>query len=178
MILSDHDIDNAIRAKTLVVQPFSLDCLRENSLDLRLGDEIAVRNPKLPPSTIFDPANPEHIKEEYIVREKNSTLVIQGREQVLLSSQEYLKLPDDLMGFVELRSTLARHGLLIAPTIIDAGFAGNITLSVTNSAPYSIVLRPGLKFAHVVFAQLMNKATKSYKGAYLNQKGIWLPKPL
>lgn len=178
MILSDYDIDNAIRAKKLVVQPFSLDCLRENSLDLRLGNEIAVRNPKLGPGVLFDPTNQEHLKDEYVVEEGKETLVVPGKGQVLLSTQEYLKLPEDLMGFVELRSTLARHGLMLAPTIIDAGFAGNITLSVTNSAQYSIMLKPGLKFAHVVFATLMNKATKSYRGAYLNQKGIWLPKSL
>ena len=47
MILSDYDLDNIIRAKRLVIDPFQKDTIRENGVDLRLSDEMAVRNPKL-----------------------------------------------------------------------------------------------------------------------------------
>jgi dCTP deaminase len=178
MILSDYDIDNAIRAKRLVVKPLRNDAIRENSLDLRLGSEIAVRNKKFTQSFVFDPTNAEHIKDEFTVEEGLNKLVIPAGEQVLLSSEESIRISDDLMGFIALRSTFARHGLMIAPTIIEAGFEGNITLAVTNSAGCAIELKPGMKFAHVVLAQLMNKTMNPYKGSYLNQKGVWLPKVL
>jgi dCTP deaminase len=178
MILSDYDINNAITAKRLVIKPFKKECVRENGLDITLDNEIAFRSPKLDASLVFDPTNAEHIKEEYIVKVENERLVIPASAQVLLSTREFLQLPDDMMGFIQLRSTWARHGLTIPPTIIDAGFAGNITLAVTNTAPYAILLKPGMRFVHVVFAKLMNKASNSYKGAYLNQKGVWLPKVL
>ncbi len=178
MILSDYDLDNAIRAKRLIVKPFQKDSIRENGLDLRLDDEIATRNPKHTEKMIFDPTNPDHVKDEYILKKGGKKLVIRPREQVLLSTVEYLKLPDDVMGFVELRSTWARHGLTMPPTIIDAGFAGTITLEVINNAPYSMALTPGIRFAHIIFAATLNTVTNAYKGSYFNQRGVKLPKVL
>ena len=177
MILSDYDIENAIRAKRLVVKPFKDDSIRENGLDLRLDDEIAYRNPEFNPE-IFDPTNEEHVKNEYMIRKGGEKLLLPGKTQVLLSTQESLKLPFDMMGFVELRSTWARHGLSVPPTIIDAGFSGTITLEVINNVPYVMALKPGMKFVRIIFASTVSPVTKAYKGAYLNQKGIWLPKVL
>ena len=69
-------------------------------------------------------------------------IVIGAKEQVLLSTLEHVTLPDDLVGMVELRSTWARHGLSMPPTIIDAGFSGTVTLEVINNAPYKIGIKP------------------------------------
>ncbi|MEM3296699.1 MAG: hypothetical protein QXG73_01335, partial [Candidatus Micrarchaeaceae archaeon] len=82
------------------------------------------------------------------------------------------------VGFVELRSTWARHGLSMPPTIIDAGFSGNVTLEVFNNAPYGILLKPKTRFAHIIFAATMNKVKNTYKGKYLGQRGIRLPKTI
>ncbi len=102
-------------------------------------------------------------------------MVIASKEQVLLSTLEYIEVPDDVAGFVELRSTWARHGLSMPPTIIDAGFKGTITLEVINNAPYAIKLRPGQRFAHVIFVKLQNKAGNTYSGFYKGQRGVKLP---
>ncbi len=178
MILSDYDLENAIRTKRLVLKPFRKDAIRENGLDLRLADEIAYRNPVLGNDTLFDPTNAEHVKNEYIVKKKQKSMVVHPHSQVLLSTDEYIHLPDDAMGFVELRSTWARHGLSMPPTIIDAGFAGTVTLEVINNAPYPMLLKPHMRFAHVIFAATLNKVTNAYAGSYFNQRGIKLPKLL
>ena len=82
--------------------------------------------------------------------EKNSRrLIIKANEQVLFSTIEYIELPDDIMGFVEVRSTWARHGISLPPTIIDAGFKGTVTLEAINNAPYAIALKPKQRFAHL-----------------------------
>lgn len=82
---------------------------------------------------------------------------------------EYIKMPDDLMAFVELRSTWARKGFFIPPTIVDAGFAGNITLEIVSFAgePFPV----GERFAHLIFAQLSSSA-EPYLGKYQGQTGI------
>ena len=92
------------------------------------------------------------------------------------AAMERLKMPDDIVGFVELRSTWARHGLSMPPTIIDAGFEGNVTLEVVNNAPYGIKLRPMQGFAHIIFVKTSNRVRKPYAGKYLNQSGIRIPK--
>ena len=116
MILSDYDLDNIIRAKRLVIDPFEKDTIRENGVDLRLSDEMAVRNPELTKETVFDPTNEEHVKNEYVLK-KGKELVIPAHSMVLMSTKEYLSMPNNLMGFVEIRSTWARHGLSMPPTM-------------------------------------------------------------
>ncbi len=175
MILSDFDLSNAIKGRRLIVKPFHKESIRENGLDLRLDNEMA-RHKEFDSDYILDPTKEEHVKGSYSVQKKLKEIVINGNEQVLLSTYEYLGMPDDLMGFVELRSTWARHGLSLPPTIIDAGFQGNITLEVINKAPYKIKLRPGQRFAHIIFAKTTSRVSNAYSGKYNGQRGVRLPK--
>lgn len=178
MILSDFDLESFIREKRLVIKPFEKTIIRENGVDLRLADEVARHNPNRSSSKIIDPSDEESIKDEYILQKKQKEIIVEPHSQVLLSTLEVVGLPDNLMGFVELRSTWARHGLFMPPTIIDAGFAGNVTLEVFNSSRFPILLRPGIRFSHIIFATTLNRVRNAYKGAYLNQRGIHLPKKL
>lgn len=176
MILSDFDLENMIRSKRIVIEPFDKEIIRENGVDLRISDEIGRHNPERGPEFVVDPSDPEHVNNEYVLEKNDKGNVIGPHEQVLMSTIEYIKMPDNLMGFVEQRSTWARHGLMLPPTIIDAGFEGNITLEVFNASSHGILLRPGMRFAHVIFAATLNRVSNDYKGKYLGQKGVRLPK--
>ncbi len=178
MILSDFDLENYIREGRLSIRPFDKEIIRENGVDLRLSDEVARHNSGKPAGMIVDPSDSKSLKDEYVLRKKQKEIIIGPQEQMLLSTYEFVEFPDNLMGFVELRSTWARHGLFMPPTIIDAGFAGNVTLEVFNSSRFSILLRPKVRFAHIIFATTLNRVRNAYKGKYLNQKGIHLPKLL
>lgn len=83
--------------------------------------------------------------------------------------RERISMPDDLMAFVELRSTWARKGLLIPPTIIDAGFIGDITLEIVSFSELTVPY--GQRFAHIVFAK-MTSPSRPYRGKYHEQRGI------
>ena len=176
MILSDFDLENMIRGKRIVIEPFDKDIIRENGIDLRISDEIGRHSPERGEDFIVDPSDPEHVEKEYVLEKNKDGNVIRPHEQVLMSTIEYIKMPDNLMGFVEQRSTWARHGLMLPPTIIDAGFEGNITLEVFNASSHGILLRPGMRFAHVIFAATLNRVSNDYKGKYLGQRGVRLPK--
>jgi dCTP deaminase len=178
MILSDFDLENYIRDKRLVIKPFDKEQIRENGLDLKLGNEIAVHNPKLKNDFVLDPSNEKHLEMEYVKRKSRDRLVIPRSQQVLLTTEEYMEMPDNLMGFVELRSSWARHGLSMPPTIIDAGFKGDITLEVINHSTHAIAIKPGTRFAHIIFASTMNRVKHVYSGKYLGQRGVRLPKVL
>ncbi|MGC8710554.1 MAG: dCTP deaminase [Candidatus Micrarchaeia archaeon] len=176
MILSDFDLKNLIKDKRLIVKPFNSEIIRENGIDLRLANEIAYHNPMLGDDFIIDPSNAKHIEKEYVIEKRKKYFIVEPKQQILLSTIEYLKMPDNVIGFVELRSTWARHGLLMPPTIIDAGFEGTITLEVFNGSPSRIKLVPKVRFAHIIFAVTMNKVKNTYKGSYSGQKGIFRPK--
>ncbi|WP_309492854.1 dCTP deaminase [Candidatus Hecatella orcuttiae] len=171
MILSDFDLLNYIRERRLVIRPFKKDTLRENGVDLHLGDTIARLRPS---SRILDTRGTPGIEGFYSV-EKAKAFTIQPNEKVLVSTLEHVEIPSDLMGFVELRSTFARCGILLPPTILDGGFKGNITIEILGSA-FPVRLYSGDRFAHVVFAKLTSPLGRPYDGKYQGQQGIALPR--
>lgn len=85
------------------------------------------------------------------------------------ATREVIKMPDDLMAFVALRSTWARRGYLMPHTVVDAGFEGNLTLEIWSAryAAYPI----GLPFAHLIFARTTGPC-ELYSGKYSGQRGI------
>jgi len=93
---------------------------------------------------------------------------------VLLTTEEYVKMPEDVAGLANLRSTLARYGLSIPPTVVDVGFEGNITIEVVNNSPNTIVLKRGMRFLHLVLIKAEGRA--AYRGAYQGQRGVTPPK--
>ena len=173
MILARSDLIKCIESGEIVIEPFDEDIVRENGVDLRIGDEAAVliNNP--------DPLDPEDLeqvdlRQYYKVVKIDNELILQPYMKILVTTLEYIKVPTYIAGLVELRSTFARLGLSIPPTIIDAGFEGQITLEVHGGA-FPVVLRKGLKFAHVVFMKLTTN-TEPYRGRYFRQRGVTLPR--
>ncbi|MEM1941155.1 MAG: dCTP deaminase, partial [Candidatus Caldarchaeum sp.] len=106
--------------------------------------------------------------------EEAEEFVINPHEHVLLHTLEYLALPKDLMGFVNLRSSYARIGLTIPPTIIDANFEGELTIELVGGE-FPVKLYSGDRFLHVVFARLSSIVEKPYTGKYQGQRGVRLP---
>jgi dCTP deaminase len=84
-------------------------------------------------------------------------------------TRESICMPNDLMAFVQLRSTWARKGFMIPPTVIDAGFNGTITLEIASFVHQPLPI--GERFAHVIFAKLCSPSAP-YDGKYQHQTGI------
>ncbi|BCS90904.1 MAG: deoxycytidine triphosphate deaminase [Candidatus Micrarchaeota archaeon] len=173
MLLTDYDIENLIKNGRLKIEPFDIEIVRENGIDARLADEVARH--KEDKDLIFDPYN-DDISKVFIIEKGLKEIILKPKEQVLLSTIERIEMPDDVAALVELRSTWARHGLSMPPTVIDAGFKGTVTLEVVNNAPYAIKLLPGSRFAHIIFIKASNRVIKTYNGRYQDQKGVQLPK--
>jgi len=169
VILSDFDLWNYINSKRLVIEPFTEEIIRENGVDLRIGNTIA-RFIKTNREFDVHNSNPS----EFYTFEEGDSFLINPREHVLLHTIEYLKLPKDLMGFVNLRSSYARIGLTIPPTIIDANFQGQLTIELVGS-DFPIRLYSGDRFLHVVFARLSTSVERPYSGKYQGQTGVRLP---
>ncbi|MEM1962112.1 MAG: dCTP deaminase [Sulfolobales archaeon] len=171
MILSDFDLRAYLSSKRLQVEPFSEEIVRENGLDLRLGEGFCRINPSVRELSIGE----DSLGEYFSCRSSSDYLVLEPSAHYLLHTIEYLKMPPELMGFVELRSTFARLGFMMPPTIVDAGFEGQLTIEVLTP-PYPIRVKVGTRFLHVVFAKVTTPAINIYKGKYQGQRGVTLPK--
>ncbi len=172
MILSDFDLRNYIRSGRLVIKPFADETIRENGVDLRFSEEIARMRTG---SKVLDMSEGFNAEDFYRI-ERGESFVINPHENVLACTLEYLEMPMDIMGFVELRSTFARLGLTLPPTIIDANFKGQLTLEVVGGN-FPVRIHVGDRFGHVIFAKLTSPVEKPYSGKYQGQRGVTLPKP-
>ncbi len=172
-MLSGDEIKKLIKDGKLEIKPYDEEIIRENGVDLRIGDEVAVllNNPNP-----LDPDKLDNIdlSEYYKILRIDDGFVIQPYMKILVSTLERIKMPENIAALVELRSTFARLGLSIPPTIIDAAFEGQITLEVHGGA-FPVLLRKGMRFAHVVFINVEGRPVP-YKGRYQGQSGVTLPK--
>ncbi len=161
MILSDGEILKLVRDGELVIEPFDPSCLSPNGIDLRLGSQIAKLKPGKSPKESFELIEGEEFR-------------LEPRSQVLVHTLEYVKLPPYLMAFIQLRSTYARLGLTLPPTVVDAGFEGQLTVALTVGE-IPVTLKKGDRFLHLIFARLSQPAEKPYRGIYKGQRGVSLP---
>ncbi len=166
MILSDLSVKELINKGELSVSPFEEENLQCSSIDLRLGDEIA----------LYKNQSCIDIREASIEVEKikigEEGFEIKPRQFLLATTLEYIKLPRYLTAFVEGRSSLGRLGLFIENAgWVDAGFEGQITLELFNANHCSIRLYKGLRICQLVFARLDRNPEKVYSGKYKGQRG-------
>jgi dCTP deaminase len=144
MILSGRDIEWYIQSGKLKIDPVTPEQFQQNGIDL-----------------ILESVN-------------DSPARFDCGKFYLGGTRETLTIPDDLMAFVELRSSWARTGLLLPPTIVDAGFHGNLTLEIVAFRDMTVPY--GKRFAHLIFAKLTSPSTP-YQGKYQGQSGITGPRP-
>lgn len=170
--MGDRDLRYYIERGLIKIEPYSPEIVRENGVDLRVGGEIArLKSSQIPLDTSTTGNDPSL---HYEIETGNKFL-IRPHERVLLTTLEYVKLPDDVMAFVNLRSTFARVGLMIPSTIVDAGFEGNITIEVAGG-PFPVVVHKGDRFIHLIFAKLLTPVERPYSGVYQGQRGVKLPR--
>ncbi len=168
MILSDTDIKRLLDTGELVIEPLHEDTIRENGVDLRFSGYIGKVGKKI----VFEPGStdPDEVFEEVYVDE----YVINPGEFIILSTLEYVKLSESLMGFINLRSSFARLGLILSPTIVDAGFEGNLTVGLYSST-LPVKISRGTRFLHLVFGRLGSKSSNPYSGRYRGVRGLAKP---
>lgn len=166
MILSDRDIRKAIKEKRIVITPepdFAVQ-LGSCSIDLRLGDTFRVFDHSRFP--FIDPSKKDfsnEITKEVIVKE-GGNFIMQPGDFVLAVCHENVKIPADLMGRLEGRSSLGRLGLVVHSTAstFDAGWDGKPVLELGNLGRMAIALTPGMRVCAMTFEELTSPAETPY----------------
>ncbi|MGL5674420.1 MAG: dCTP deaminase, partial [Plesiomonas shigelloides] len=86
-------------------------------------------------------------------------------------------LPDDVVGWLDGRSSLARLGLMVHVTAhrIDPGWQGRIVLEFYNSGKLPLALRPKMLIGALSFEPLTGPAARPYNSRadakYKGQQG-------
>lgn len=179
MVLSDQDIRKALQSKRISIKPAPdlTTQLGSCSIDLRLGNNFRVFDHSQ--HAYIDPAKKDYSNEitKVIKVEKNGDFIMQPGEFVLAVTLESVKIPADLMGRLEGRSSLGRLGLVVHSTasIFDPGWDGNPVLELGNLGRMAIKLTVGMRICAMTFEELSSPALTPYTSRkfakYKFQKG-------
>jgi len=162
-MLRDLDIEIEVKHNDLI-NPFYVKQLQPHSYDATLHDVIKIAN--------YDPFTKEKswISKNCFI----SPVELQPYQFALASTSEYFKLSQNLVGFVQGKSSIGRNGLQIENAgLIDAGFEGTITLELFNMAPWPIKLTAGMPICQIHFTSAATPVYKNYSviGHYNKQTG-------
>jgi dCTP deaminase len=161
-VLSDGTIRRLVDEGRIGIEPWDPAMVQPASVDLKLGASFRVfHNHRLP---AIDLAEPPRNVTEHVRVEDGQSFVIHPGEFVLGNTVEHVSMPDDLVARIEGKSSLGRLGLIVHATagFVDPGFAGTLTLEITNLTRVPIVLWPGKPIAQLSFMTLDRPAERPY----------------
>ncbi len=156
MILTGSKIDEEVKKKRIVIDPYAFDCLNPNSYNFHLGDTFVLYK-----NRVLDPR----------VEQPTFELKMNGGGLVLRPGELYLGCTQEIMGsnyyapFIYGRSSVGRLGLFVQITapLGDIGFSGRWTLQLTPVRPVRVY--PGMRIGQIFFLKPYGKI-KLYTGKY------------
>ncbi|MFO1371189.1 MAG: dCTP deaminase [Candidatus Competibacteraceae bacterium] len=171
MRLCDRDIEDCLESGRIRIEPRpGSEQISGVSVDLRLGKQFRVFNDHAAP--YIDLSGPRAEVEQAIHRIMSKEIVLATDEAFFLHpgelalavTAESITLPDDLVGWLDGRSSLARLGLMVHVTAhrIDPGWDGAIVLECYNNGKLPLALSPGMAICAISFETLSSPAIRPY----------------
>ena len=153
-----------IESQELVIEPLQRESIQPASIDCHLGSHYLVVEDRQMRTIDLD--------SKIVYREiTGNEITIPPHSFLLATTQEYIKVPNNLTSFVEGRSSIGRMGLFIQNAgWVDPGFEGKITLELYNANSLPIHLRSGRRICQLVFCTMDQEALNPYRGKYQGQK--------
>ena len=180
-VLSDNWIKRMAKSQKMI-SPFVEKQVRKGKISFGLssyGYDARVSNEfKIFTNVNSGIVDPKIFKKESFVTKKGKECIIPPNSFALASSMEYFKMPRNVTGLVTAKSTYARCGLGVPPTVLEAGWSGVLVLEFSNHTSNSIRLYANSGAAQILFFQ-GEQPEVSYadrNGKYQGQTGITLAK--
>lgn len=180
-MLVDFQIAEEIAGGRLVISPWNPKMLQPASVDLTLDRFFRVYADHTEP---VDPRSEERRTVQVELHE-GERFELHSLRFALASTVERVRIPDNMIGRLEGKSSLARMGLFVHVTagFFDPGFEGFCTLELFNASPFTILLYPNMPICQMGFdySALWQSETREwqyvispdaknpYRGKYVNQ---------
>lgn len=167
MILSDRDIRAALAAGRITIDPAPdlASQLGSVSVDFTLGRSFMVFEHSR--YSFIDPRSPQSIGEAMRTIEvgEDEPFIMQPGDFALASTVETLTLPDDLLGRLEGRSSIARLGITVHSTaaVFEPGWVGTATMELSNLGRMAVALYPGMRICSFSFEQVSSPVEVPYR---------------
>jgi dCTP deaminase len=169
VVLSDRTIRRLLGEGRIGIDPYDESLIQPSSVDVRVDKFFRVfRNNRYPHIDVK--REQEDLTE--LVEIGEEPFILHPGEFVLGSTLERIRVPDDLVGRLDGKSSLGRLGLLIHSTagFIDPGWDGHVTLELSNVANLPITIYYAMKIGQLSFVQLTEPAETPYGADGLGSK--------
>lgn len=183
MRLCDTDIEQYLDDGVITISPRPDNSkINGATIDLRLGNSFRVfREYSAPYIDVSGPreevsAQLDRVMSDEIIIGDDEPFFLHPGELALATTMESVKLPANIIGWLDGRSSLARLGLMVHVTAhrIDPGWEGKIVLEFYNSGKLPLALRPNMIIGALSFEILSGHAARPYNARqdakYKNQQ--------
>ncbi len=117
--------------------------------------------------SFIDPREPKSIGDAMrtIVVEEDGRFIMQPGDFALASTIESLELPNDLLGRLEGRSSIARLGITVHSTaaVFEPGWIGTATMELSNLGRMPVALYPGMRICAFSFETVSSPVRTPYR---------------
>jgi dCTP deaminase len=167
VILSDVHIREALASGRIRIepQPDLATQLGSVSIDFRLGTTFMVFEHSR--YSFIDPRSPQSIGDAMrtIEVKPDEPFIMQPGDFALASTIEKLDLPDDLLGRLEGRSSIARLGITVHSTaaVFEPGWTGTATMELSNLGRMAVALYPGMRICAFSFEEVSSAVSVPYR---------------
>jgi len=180
MILSDIEIKEAIASGDIEITGSEELYIGPSSVDLHLDNKAMFLKKRIA-GDMIDISKKEMSADCFEEYNGWDYIIIDPDDFVILSSIEKMKFADNIAGFIQGRSSIARLGLNIhCAGYFDVGFEGTATLEITNFTTHPIYIPKGTRICQMVFARTGKPAEVPYSkkkdSKYQGQSGPTITK--
>ena len=127
-------------------------------------------------NSVVDPKN--FTENSFVTINTEDKCTIPPNSFALARTVEQFKIPSDVSVLCVGKSTYARCGIIVNVTPLEAGWAGYVTIEISNTTPLPAVIYANEGICQFLFFK-NHQCEVTYaqrSGKYMNQSGITLPK--
>lgn len=171
MRLCDTDIERYLdEGKIALIPRPNNQQINGATVDVRLGNSFRVFKEYAMPYIDLSgekdkvTAQLDAVMSDEIIIEDGEAFFLHPGDLALATTYETVKLPSNIIGWLDGRSSLARLGLMVHVTAhrIDPGWEGKIVLEFFNSGKLPLALRPKMTIGALSFEVLSGEAARPY----------------
>ena len=175
MTLSDKRIKEYLDSGKIQILPdYREKDIRPAGIRVHLADEILVPED----DQTIDLDQPEKIRYKKISLSK-SDFILNPNTFILGSTCEKIKMPRNIIGKIDGRSTIARLGIMIHCTsdTIDGNYdeARSIVFEIKNIGNFKIILKNNTPLGMIIFNELTSEIVQKSQSQYKNQNFVTPP---
>lgn len=162
MILNSQEIRTRCLSEGVqpLVTPFHEEQLQGGSYDLSIGNSVHVFSDSVKTISLDDEATLNQLYEE--VDLSSAPFLLKPNQYILVTLQESLSIPSDLVAHIRPRTRFTRLGIKISPQHCNPGYQGVLQLGLHNVSPNTIRIPSGIRVAQVVFETMSQSCDKPY----------------